>query len=411
METRISEELITITSRLMLATERSEVLRIASDINSAVERLMEKEKSGSYKTYEPQTKSVSMTLKFTTKEISKMAKTFKKEFIANGLVAHVIKRESGKNSYCYEIRYRSNGYKIETSSTDLAEAKRKFLAKTMPSEIEKYRIKTHKTGFNLLEEVFSEWYSFKSKTSITEKVLQTHKSHFNTLPDYIRKKPIAALTTENIASCLEGLADRMYEEYRTLFNMLFKYAHANGLITHNPMGLIQFKRAKRKKREALSEKEIKSFLKHVLNPKFDNIRQRAYLYYFFGLRASEIDEETHREGDFLITRNRKRKNGSIEYKKIPIPKEAEMLIKWDKPLYEPINAVTAGNLFHSLLGEDRSAYNLRHTFATLCQQYVRPDIVDIWMGDSPERLVGRVYTHFPDDFMKRNMNLVIFPIV
>ena len=53
-------------------------------------------------------------------------------------------------------------------------------------------------------------------------------------------------------------------------------------------------------------------------------------------------------------------------------------------------------------------YYLRHTFATTCQQFVRPDIVDIWMGDSSQRLVGRVYTHFPDEFMKSQMELVTF---
>ena len=53
-------------------------------------------------------------------------------------------------------------------------------------------------------------------------------------------------------------------------------------------------------------------------------------------------------------------------------------------------------------------YFLRHTFATTCVQYVRPDIVDTWMGDSSERLVGRVYTHFPDNFMTNQMDLVQF---
>ena len=52
--------------------------------------------------------------------------------------------------------------------------------------------------------------------------------------------------------------------------------------------------------------------------------------------------------------------------------------------------------------------SLRHTFATVCQQYVRPDIVDIWMGDSTTRLVGKVYTHFPDEFMLENMLKVQF---
>ena len=55
-------------------------------------------------------------------------------------------------------------------------------------------------------------------------------------------------------------------------------------------------------------------------------------------------------------------------------------------------------------------YSLRHTFATTCQEYVRPDIVDIWMGDSSERLVGRVYTHFSDEFMKEQMDKVLFDI-
>ena len=55
-------------------------------------------------------------------------------------------------------------------------------------------------------------------------------------------------------------------------------------------------------------------------------------------------------------------------------------------------------------------YYLRHTFATVCQQYVRPDIVDIWMGDSSERLVGRVYTHFSDDFMLKQMQKVVFDL-
>ena len=70
-----------------------------------------------------------------------MANTFKKQFIANGLVARVIKRESGKNTFCYEIRYRANGFDISASSTDLAIAKTKFLEKTTPKEIEKYKVK------------------------------------------------------------------------------------------------------------------------------------------------------------------------------------------------------------------------------------------------------------------------------
>ena len=357
--------------------------------------------------------SVSSKITFSQKEIKNMASTFKKTFMANGLVAHVLKKPSGKNTFCYEIRYRANGYDIRSSSTNLQKAKEKFLAKTVPEEIEKYCTYRRRSSLNLFFEVFEEWCSYKSQISTSSsKALETHKRHFERLPEKIKNMPIKDITTEKIATCLKGISldnARTYEDFRTLFNMTFKYAIANGYILLNPMALIPFKRAEREKREALSKEEILTFLRRVLEPRFDKIRQRAYFYYFFGLRASELDEESRRVGDFLIVRNRKRKNGLIEYKKIPIPKAAETLIEWNKPLYSFTRLNTAGKLFHELLGEDKSAYNLRHTFATICQQYVRPDIVDIWMGDSPQRLVGKVYTHFPDDFMKQQMDMVVFP--
>ena len=70
-------------------------------------------------------KAVSTKLQFKMKEIAKLSKTFKKEFIANGLVAHVIKRESGKRGFFYEIRYRRNGYNICRIAQRLATSKRK----------------------------------------------------------------------------------------------------------------------------------------------------------------------------------------------------------------------------------------------------------------------------------------------
>ena len=95
--------------------------------------------------------AVSSKITFTQQEIKNMSTSFKKAFIANGLAAHVIKKQSGKNTFRYEIRYRANGYNIIASSTDLRKAKEKFLAKTMPNEIEKYRVanlKANKDTFN-----------------------------------------------------------------------------------------------------------------------------------------------------------------------------------------------------------------------------------------------------------------------
>ena len=82
-------------------------------------------------------------------------------------------------------------------------------------------------------------------------------------------------------------------------------------------------------------------------------------------------------------------------------------------LSAPIKALhrtdVLNRIFKRIMDDDTvTQYYLRHTFSTVCQQYVRPDIVDIWMGDSSERLVGRVYTHFSDNFMIKQMQNVVF---
>ena len=85
----------------------------------------------------PDTKS--FITHFTKKEIAKMSKTFKKEFIANGLAAHVLKRQNSKNAFIFEIRYRRNGYHIHVSGATLEKAKERFIQETMPDQIQKHR--------------------------------------------------------------------------------------------------------------------------------------------------------------------------------------------------------------------------------------------------------------------------------
>ena len=85
-------------------------------------------------------------------------------------------------------------------------------------------------------------------------------------------------------------------------------------------------------------------------------------------------------------------------------------IDWLQDIFAPFMEDELFFIRLNMDDEEVTQYFLRHTFATVCQQYVRPDIVDIWMGDSSERLVGRVYTHFPDKFMIEQMQNVVFEI-
>lgn len=357
-------------------------------------------------------------LKFSMEELSKMpiSKTFKKEFIANGLAARIIQRPSGKNGVYYEIRYRRNGYNITASSTDLGEAKRKFLEKCSPTNIGKYYNQSPKDRFAppkviTFGEIAEEWLRFK-QGKCDDRVLYDYRRNYE---KYIKKpfeqRPLPEIRTGELDDFLKTLKrPRLYEDLRTILNSVFKYAAASGIMQHNPVTLIPFVRAERTPRRALTEEEIKILLTALERPEFSEYRQPFLAMLYFGLRPCELDDETHFEGDFLIARNRKRHKNKVEYKKIPVHPCVRDLFDREKTLKPPLSWQTANKVIKRIFGKgtDITQYFLRHTFSTVCQMYVRQDIVNIWLGDAPDKLIGKHYTHFPDDFMLQEMKKVVF---
>ena len=411
---KLSDDLIMLTSKLMLVKEKGEILKLTNELNDCIARLIDAERTVG--TCSPIEKTATAILKFTHKEISNMSKTFKKEFIANGLSAHVIKRASGKNGYYYEIRYRRNGYNITASSTNLAEAKKKFLKKTETAEIEKYKINNPKNPIlsNVLffKTIAEEWFQYK-KGKITEHTLFAYKSLYDRFVfPAIGLKSIKEIRTIDLDNILKQFdKPRLYEDMRTVLNSIFKYAINCGIIQHNPLALIPYKKAERTPGRALTKEELKIFFEAMKKPEYAEFRQTYYSMLYFGLRPCEADSEAHFEGDFIIARNRKRKGGKIEYKKIPVSKIIRDKIDFNKPINPTISWDRLSRGFKKIFGdESMKLYSLRHTFCTTCQMYVRQEIVDIWMGDAPERLIGRHYTHFPDEFMIAEMDKVIFEV-
>lgn len=338
-----------------------------------------------------------------------MSKTFKKEFIANGCIGRIIRRPSGKHGWYYEIRYRRNGYNISVSNKDIKKAKELFVVATYNLELYKTTVK-NKFRFGTIA---AEWLEYKKNNLAESHTHQQYESRIARLvPEELKNKHIANIRTNEVDKAINvASTPRMYEELRSLYNQIFKYAVASGIINHNPVTIIPFRRAERKNRDSMTEEQIKIFLQRIKEPRFDRIRNCAYLLYFFGLRPSELDEEARFENGFLICRNRKRKNGKIEYKKIPVPKSAQELIDFNEPLACPLCYTAFLELMKDALGNcGLTPYNLRHTFASICAETVREEIVEIWMGDSSERLVGRVYVHFKDSFMIEQMQSVDFII-
>lgn len=407
---KLSDDLTQLTARLMLVQERREAINVAQELAGFVEKIDALENTIPYR----QQKVITAELKFTLKEISsmpRMSKTFKKEFIANGLVTHIVKRPSGKSGFYYEIQYRRNGYYITASSKNLAEAKKKFLKKTEVGEIEKYKKQTCPILSTMLfQGIADDWFEYK-KGKIDERTIYGYRRHYERflLPAF-GDRLISTIKTLDIDKVMSQLSPRAYEDTRIVINSIFKYALKNGLVPTNPVELVEFKKAERENRRCLTPSEVAVLLEALKRPEFTPYKDVFLIMLYFGLRPCEV-HTARIENGYLISRNAKRKGGKIEYKKIPISERIQGKINFSIDFSKTASVAVLEKKFNLIFpAEDLTPYCLRHTFATVCQQYVRPDIVDIWMGDSPERLVGRVYTHFSDEFMKEQMDKVLFDI-
>ena len=275
--------------------------------------------------------SVSSKIIFTKQEISKMAKTFKSDFVANGFAAHILKRQNSKNSVIFEIRYRRNGYYIHVSGATLEKAKENFIRETLPKNIEKHRKRQKKVALNTFLFVSNEWLNFR-KTNLNPVTLKNYESYCKRfLFPSLGGLPISSIKTIDISNIMATVQGRIYEDLRVVLNSVFKYALANSLISNNPMLLIPFKKAERNNRRSLTNDELKKLFERLNLPEFKDYKQTFLILLFFGLRPCEL-EAARFEEDFLIARNAKRKAGKIEYKKIPICNQQDNSLIFPLPL-------------------------------------------------------------------------------
>ena len=344
-------------------------------------------------------KAVSSLLHFTYKEIKNMATTFKKVFIANGLAAHVIKKESGKNSYCYEIRYRANGYCIITSSTNLQKAKEKFLAKTTPTEINKYYV----GKINKVEDcrTLKEFALFFFEKHRKEKVAaQTYKCDLNRINKYIfpafGDMNIRQITPDKCQTLIEGIQaegkGKTADEIYSLLSILFKGAIAYGIITKSPLAIVQIQKHVYQHGVALSKDEEKLLLTRLIEPDF---KIAAAIALYTGLRPNEL-ETAKINGDFIIAINSKRKNKKVEYKRIPIIDALRPYLKNGIPVL-PTPQLLRRRVSAAL--PNHKLYDLRTTFYTRCDEYgVSQPARDEFVGHSGGALTN-AYRDLSDEYL------------
>ena len=404
IKSNLSDDLITITQKLMLARERSEVMNLVSEYTALIEKIMALENQGN-KQIQEQAKSVTIIMKFTLKEISKMSFTFKKEFIANGLAAHVIKKESGRNSYCYEIRYRSNGYNITASSTDLAEAKRKFLAKTVPGEIEKYYVgKKNDSIVPTNFEAFSYFYfeTFR-KRKVAERTYRNDTYRLKgVLIPILGKMDITKITPSICQKLLDDLMKtgkgKTAVEAFNLLSCIFKSALAHSIIQKNPLSLVIKPTYEQQHGVALTKQE-ETFLLSSLT---GEMRTAVAIMLYCGLRPNELSNQEYppiREGNLIKAINSKQHKKDImnvQYKYIPISPLLAPYVSEEIPKIPKEQQIR--NVFNSVLPHHK-LYDLRTTFYSRCKECgIDQRALDEYMGHSLGK-IGNAYTDLSLEFL------------
>ena len=362
----------------------------------ALDAIKHNEKYDDFSVQKENTRSKTRKLKFTPREVEKMPKTFRKEFRAQGCTAHVYKMRSGKKSWCYVIRYRKNGYNIVASSTNLEEAKRRFIQKLHEADSnDGMPYSGIPNKFNEFAEYYFEtFYKRKVAASTLRVALNQFKNH---LQPYFENAPLKKISPRLCQALLDELMDagkgKTAEDLFSLLNLIFKAAVKHGLITSNPMDMVFHQKHEREHGKALTKTEEKLLLKQTADTPYQLMFAIAL---YTGLRPNEY-KTARIEGDFIVANNSKRKNGKVELKKIPI---TPML----KPYLEGVTEFhftrpeQIRNKFNKIL-PGHKLYDLRTTFYTRCQECgVLPAARDEFVGHSFGAL-GNAYTDLSDEFL------------
>ncbi len=306
------------------------------------------------------------SVRFTQKEISKMPKTFKKEFRTDGCTAHVRKRRSGKHNWNYEIRYRRNGYDIQVSANSLDEAKRKFIDRLSVAEkaVNKASDAAIPSTFTDFADYFFEnFYKRKVAASALRVALNQFKNHLQPCFGNMQLKKITPKNCQILLDKLEADGKgKTAEDLFTILNLIFKAAVKHGLIPNNPMDMVFHQKHEREHGKALTKAEERLLLEKTADTPYQLMFAIAL---YTGLRPNEY-KTARIEDNFIVANNSKRKNGKTELKKIPV---TPML----KPYLEDITELyftrleQIRNKFNKILPGHR-LYGLRTTFYTRCME-------------------------------------------
>lgn len=393
-----SEKMLYLSSKLMMLSidkehNQKEIIAVSEELE-ALQR--EASKNGSY---EPLTQSKDLQcgfVEFTKKEISQMPIRFRKVFRLAGCLVQAYQRKSGKRNINYELRFRRDGYDIYASSNDLETAKKKFIFRVQ--EIDTYgdvRTNSIPTTFKEFSEYFFEnFYKRKVNPETLRIALNQYKNHLAPhFGDISLKRATPKLCQDLLDRLNTQGKGKTADDVHSLMNMIFKAAIKHNLINSNPVDMVFHTSHERKHGTALTKDEEKL----LLSVTADTPLQLMFAVGLYtGMRPNEY-KTAKIQGQIIICVNSKRKNGKIEYKRIPItPMLRPYLIGVTEILFCSLRILR--ERFNKIL-PNHKLYDLRTTFYTRCKECGVADVaINEFMGHSQGGL-AETYTDLSNEYL------------
>ena len=337
-------------------------------------------------------------LKFTEKEISEMPKKFRQTFRIDGCAARVYRRKCGKHTYNYEIRYRKDGYDVYACANNLDIAKGKFIERLKAADKEGPKVRSSApisfTAFALYF-IDNFW-----KRKVTEATYKNEMYRFNNhIKPYFVEKPLRKITPLDCQTLLDKFTEKgqtkTANEIYSALNKIFVAAIKHGIITRNPLDLVFKEKHYSTHGKALSKEEERALLSHMSGTRYQLL---FAVVLYTGLRPNEY-RTARIEGDFIVARNSKQKDGKEHFKKIPItPMLAPYLSGVTELRFVDLKYMT--DKLHEVLPEHK-LYDLRTTFYTRCQECGVAEVaLKTFVGHSLGGLAD-TYTDLSDEYLLR----------
>lgn len=396
MQQKISDDLLLINSMMMVAKDRGDIVKLSSELNSIIERAMELEATGAGLPLLHGDNTSSALIKFTTKEIEKMPKPFRKTFKALGCVAHVRKRTSGRYKCSYEIRYAREPYDkcpISASATTLEEAKARFIEKLNNYIPQENRISAVPTSFN---EFALYWFEHFHKRKVCEKTydhdIKLYNRHIKARFNRVRVKDVNAVMLQDF---LDEFSDRgkTAKDLYSIFNQILTCAVKHGLIKLNPLGMCILGKYDQEHGTLITKDEERKLFEAYKGSEWE---LPFAVVCYTGIRPCEYNSVTL-DGKFIKAQNHKRKGGVIAYKRIPVTPMLAPYLQGVTEIRMPKQRVLNNRLKKIL--PNHQLYDMRTTFQTRCSECGIPDnVIGVWMGNSIGKLKD-AYTDFSKEYL------------